>query len=164
MSRNTDLSKLCSWSMSCAPAVRNVFIVVLREVDRGASEGMSIYFATAEMTGKGWASPPRAKGEVSIWDAGTKPTDQGNMRVRVVLGDFEPFRRFVASTLEGLRDLQVIGEVSDGLSAVQKAVELRPDLILLDPTPNPEWLRGRSTNSQTCRRVQNNLLESGIFD
>jgi DNA-binding NarL/FixJ family response regulator len=35
--------------------------------------------------------------------------------------------------------LQVIGEVSDGLKAVQKAVELKPDLILLDiglPTMN----------------------------
>ena len=29
-------------------------------------------------------------------------------------------------------DLQVIGEVSDGLEAVQKAVELQPDFILLD--------------------------------
>jgi DNA-binding NarL/FixJ family response regulator len=31
-----------------------------------------------------------------------------------------------------MRDLQVIGEVSDGLEAVQKAVELQPELILLD--------------------------------
>lgn len=60
------------------------------------------------------------------------------MRVLVV-DNFEPFRRFVTSTLAGLRDLQVVGEVSDGLAAVQKAVELQPDLILLDiglPTLN----------------------------
>ena len=31
-----------------------------------------------------------------------------------------------------MSDLQVIGEVSDGLEAVQKCVELQPDLILLD--------------------------------
>jgi DNA-binding NarL/FixJ family response regulator len=30
------------------------------------------------------------------------------------------------------RDLQVIGEVSDGLKAVQEAVELKPDLIIMD--------------------------------
>ena len=29
-------------------------------------------------------------------------------------------------------DLQVIGEVSDGLVAVQKAAELQPDLVVLD--------------------------------
>jgi DNA-binding NarL/FixJ family response regulator len=57
----------------------------------------------------------------------------------LVVEDFEPFRQFVALTLAGVRDLQVIGQVSDGLAAVQKAVELQPDLILLDiglPTLN----------------------------
>jgi DNA-binding NarL/FixJ family response regulator len=29
-------------------------------------------------------------------------------------------------------DLQIVGEASDGLDAVQKAKELQPDLILLD--------------------------------
>jgi DNA-binding NarL/FixJ family response regulator len=46
--------------------------------------------------------------------------------------DFLPFRRFVLSTLAGMCDLLVIGEASDGLEAVQKATELKPDLILLD--------------------------------
>lgn len=38
-----------------------------------------------------------------------------------------------------MSDLHVVGEVSDGSEAVQKAVELKPDLILLDiglPTLN----------------------------
>jgi DNA-binding NarL/FixJ family response regulator len=53
--------------------------------------------------------------------------------VRVlVVEDFVPFRRFIVSTLASMCDLQVIGEVSDGLEAVQKAVELQPELILLD--------------------------------
>jgi DNA-binding NarL/FixJ family response regulator len=60
--------------------------------------------------------------------------------VRVlVVDDYEPFRRFVCSTLEKKPELQVIGEVSDGLEAVQKAEELQPDLIVLDiglPTLN----------------------------
>ena len=59
--------------------------------------------------------------------------------VRVlVVEDFVPFRQFICSTLASL-DLQVIGNVSDGLEAVQKAQELQPDLILLDiglPTLN----------------------------
>jgi CheY-like chemotaxis protein len=60
--------------------------------------------------------------------------------VRVlVVDDFERFRRFVCSTLGKRRDLQVIGEASDGLEAVRKTEELEPDLILLDiglPTLN----------------------------
>ena len=50
----------------------------------------------------------------------------------VVVDDFEPFRRFLSSTLQYRADLQVICEVSDGLEAVQTAAELQPDLILLD--------------------------------
>jgi DNA-binding NarL/FixJ family response regulator len=60
--------------------------------------------------------------------------------VRVlVVDDHEPFRRFTCSTLGKRRDLQVIGEASDGLEAVRKAEELKPDLIVLDiglPTLN----------------------------
>jgi DNA-binding NarL/FixJ family response regulator len=44
----------------------------------------------------------------------------------------EPFRRFIVSTLQTRPELQVVGEVSNGLDAVQKAVELHPELILLD--------------------------------
>ena len=46
--------------------------------------------------------------------------------------DFEPFRQFICSTLSKRRELQVVGEVSDGLEAVWKAEDLKPDLILLD--------------------------------
>jgi DNA-binding NarL/FixJ family response regulator len=53
--------------------------------------------------------------------------------VRVlVVDDYEPFRRFVCSTLDQRPDLQVIGEASDGLEAVRTAEELKPDLIVLD--------------------------------
>ena len=50
----------------------------------------------------------------------------------LVVDDFEPWRRFASSLLRGKPELQVVGEASDGLEAVQKAVELKPDLILLD--------------------------------
>jgi DNA-binding NarL/FixJ family response regulator len=53
--------------------------------------------------------------------------------VRVLLvEDFEPFRRFTCSKLRKKPELQVIGEVSDGMEAVRKAEELQPDLILVD--------------------------------
>jgi DNA-binding NarL/FixJ family response regulator len=51
----------------------------------------------------------------------------------LVVEDFLPFRRFVLSTLAtSMSDLKVTGEASNGSEAVQKAVELQPDLILLD--------------------------------
>jgi DNA-binding NarL/FixJ family response regulator len=49
-----------------------------------------------------------------------------------VVDDFEPFRQLVRSTVAGKLELQIVGEASDGLEAVQKAAELKPDLILLD--------------------------------
>ena len=57
----------------------------------------------------------------------------------LVVDDYEPFRRVVCATLAVRPELQVVGEASDGLEAVQKAEELQPDLILLDiglPTLN----------------------------
>jgi len=50
----------------------------------------------------------------------------------LIVEDFPAFRRFICSTLGESLDLRVIAEVSDGLEAVQKAAELKPDLILLD--------------------------------
>jgi DNA-binding NarL/FixJ family response regulator len=50
----------------------------------------------------------------------------------LVADDFEPVRRLISSTLESTSDVRVICEISDGLEAVRKAAELRPDLILLD--------------------------------
>ena len=61
-------------------------------------------------------------------------------RVRILLvDDFKPWRRFASLLLQGKPELQVVGEASDGLEAVQKAAELKPDLILMDiglPTLN----------------------------
>jgi DNA-binding NarL/FixJ family response regulator len=78
--------------------------------------------------------------------------------VRVlVVDDYEPFRRFVCSTLGKRPDLQVIGEASDGLEAVRKAEELKPDLIVLDiglPTLN---------GIEVARRIRKLCPESKIL-
>ena len=53
--------------------------------------------------------------------------------VRILMvEDFEPYRTHIASMLAKNADLRVICEVGDGLQAVQRALELRPDLIVMD--------------------------------
>jgi len=78
--------------------------------------------------------------------------------VRVLVAeDFVPYRRFTCSTLTSLCGLQVVGEASDGLEAIQKAVELRPDLIVLDiglPSLN---------GIEAAREIRNLVPESKII-
>lgn len=50
----------------------------------------------------------------------------------LVVEDYERFRRFVCSTLGKRDDFKIVGEAADGLEAVHKAEELRPDLVLMD--------------------------------
>jgi DNA-binding NarL/FixJ family response regulator len=85
----------------------------------------------------------------------TKRPGLPSVRILVV-DDFEPFRRFVRSTLQEKSQLQDIREVSDGLEAVQKAEELQPGLILLDiglPTLN---------GIEAARRIRKLAPESKI--
>ena len=57
----------------------------------------------------------------------------GTSTIRVlVVDDYEPWRRFVCTVLQKYPELEIVGEVGDGLEAVQKAGELHPDVILLD--------------------------------
>jgi len=74
------------------------------------------------------------------WNPLQKRSLPANSNIRVVIvDDFEPFCGFVRASLRKMPELQVICELSDGLTAVQKAEELNPDVILLDiglPTLN----------------------------
>ena len=75
----------------------------------------------------------------------------------MVAEDFVFFRRFVCSQLEQRPALRLVCEVSDGLVAVQKAEELKPDLILLDiglPTLN---------GLEAARRIRDLAPESKII-
>jgi CheY-like chemotaxis protein len=50
----------------------------------------------------------------------------------LLVEDFEPFRQFVRSALQRRIDLTLVGEARDGLEAVRKAIDLKPDLVLID--------------------------------
>jgi DNA-binding NarL/FixJ family response regulator len=64
-----------------------------------------------------------------------------------VADDYVAWRRFVCSLLREA-GWRVVGEVSDGLEAIQKAQELQPDVILMDiELPN---LNGIEAARQIC--------------
>jgi two-component system nitrate/nitrite response regulator NarL len=50
----------------------------------------------------------------------------------LVVEDNKPFLDFVTSTLRRQPNLQIVGEVQNGIEAVERAEALQPDLILLD--------------------------------
>ncbi len=53
--------------------------------------------------------------------------------LRILIADDHPVvRRGVCSILETRKDLEVCAEAGDGEEAVQKAVELKPDAVILD--------------------------------
>jgi len=53
--------------------------------------------------------------------------------IRVLLADPHAlFRRGVRLVLEDEADIEVVGEAGDGLDAVERIVELTPDLVLMD--------------------------------
>lgn len=54
-------------------------------------------------------------------------------RIRIlVVEDFELARRFISTALAKDPSFDVVGEVTDGLTAAESAEDLQPDLVLLD--------------------------------
>src|SRR6202008_401452 len=75
----------------------------------------------------------------------------------LVVEDSDAFRKCICSTLGERAELQIVGEVSDGMEAVQKVEELQPDLIVLDiglPTLN---------GIEAARRIRKLAPESKIL-
>lgn len=50
----------------------------------------------------------------------------------LIVDDFEPIRKAVREFFESQSGFDVCGEAVDGYDAIQKAQELKPDLIILD--------------------------------
>src|SRR5436305_303966 len=73
---------------------------------------------------------PNLHSQVWTSDKGVK-LGTSSSRVLVV-EDSEHFRKFFRSTLRKRPELQIVGEVIDGLEAVERAEQVQPDLIVLD--------------------------------
>jgi DNA-binding NarL/FixJ family response regulator len=79
------------------------------------------------------------------------------LQIKVLVAeDFDPFRALIVSMINSVSNLQVIGEVADGLLAFEKARELRPDLVLMDI-----GLPGLN-GIESARRIRELLPESRI--
>ncbi len=74
----------------------------------------------------------------------------------LVADDHEVVRRGVRAVLEGQAGWVVCGEASSGREAVAKAIELRPDVVVLDVTM-PE-LNGLEATLQIRRAVSSKIL------
>ena len=56
-----------------------------------------------------------------------------NSRKQILLvEDSLPFRDFISRDLRSRPELELVGEVSDGLAAIQQAQDLQPDMVILD--------------------------------
>ena len=73
----------------------------------------------------------------------------------LLVDDSEPWRQQVHSILRKQPELCIVGEVGDGLIAVQKAHELQPDLILLDiGLPNLNGLEAAKAIRQVAPKAR----------
>lgn len=58
---------------------------------------------------------------------------EGRTHLRIlIVDDKEPVRRGIAGLIALEKDWEVCGEAENGMDAIQKAQQLRPDLVLLD--------------------------------
>lgn len=87
-------------------------------------------------------------------------TEQSNRSTDVIrvlaAEDFVPYRQFVTSLLHERPTLRVVCKVGDGLEAVQKATELKPDLIMMDIS-----LPGIN-GMEAARQILNSMPDSKI--
>jgi DNA-binding NarL/FixJ family response regulator len=78
------------------------------------------------------------------------------MKVRVLIAeDHETVREGLKLILGAQSDIEVVGEAGDGLTAVERAQELMPDVVLMDISmPRLNGLRATKKLKESCPNVK----------
>jgi CheY-like chemotaxis protein/two-component sensor histidine kinase len=72
-----------------------------------------------------------AGGEEEAGGAGAEPPERARIRVLLV-DDHEVMRQGLATLLDDLEDIEVVGHAGDGREAIECAERLRPDVVIMD--------------------------------
>ena len=115
----------------------------LKRLDENNPEAMKAFWAFDKAVFEPSWCPPVVQGAELVKQSAKAGTPlakakhpngarNGSSIAVLVVEDNERFRAFVRATLITRPELQIIGELSDGLQAVQKVQELEPALIVLD--------------------------------
>lgn len=79
-------------------------------------------------------------------------------KIRILLADDHTlFRQGVKTLLGAEPDMEVVGEAADGNAAVERAAELKPDIVLMDiGMPGP-------SSFETARQIKRNRPETRVL-
>lgn len=78
--------------------------------------------------------------------------------IRVMLVDDHPVvKRGLRGMLEDVRDLEIVGEASDGIEAVEEAQRLEPDVIVMDV------MMPRLDGIEACREIMEKLPATQVL-
>ena len=78
--------------------------------------------------------------------------------IRVLLvDDHQLVREGIKASLSSYPDITIIGEAADGIEAIEKATELKPDVVLLD------FSMPKMNGLEVAKTLQNTLTKIGIL-
>ena len=95
----------------------------------------------------------------TVTDRGPTSQDVGAVRSILLVDDSDFERVIIRSAVEGLTNFCVCGEASNGVEGIKKAIELKPDLVVMDlAMPLMNGLEAASVLNNTMPKVPIVLL------
>ena len=130
------------------------------EIDSAPGRGSRFKLITPPISMKAAVSPTHEQSIVSIAMASQREATVGlEKSVRVILvDDHMVMRQGLAGLLRAEPDIEIIGEASDGQSAIDLIRELRPNVVLMDISmPGMDGI-------QATRIIHSDLPKSELWD